>query len=144
MALADGLVEGPFIVTSGGTITLPVPATNVIVGLAYDNFVQDLPITTGEQTVTEGKRRMVQAVTLRVDAAYGLTLGPDFETQTPIPDLLAQAPYSPPPPLVSSDVRVNIQTDWNLRGQVCIQQPYPLPATILGIYKEVTFGDDQQ
>ena len=142
-ALADGVVEGPFTVASGGTITLSAPASNVVVGLSYLPKLQDLPITTGEQNATEGKRKQQMAVTIRTECASGLTIGPDFNTQTPVPGLLPQAPYTPPTALISSDLRTIIQTEWDTYGQVCIEQPYPLPATVLGIYKEINIGDNE-
>lgn len=141
MALADGLVQGPFTV-SGGAITLPHAATNIIVGLAYSADLQDLRATTGEQLVSEGKRKQVSAVTLRLDNALGLLVGPDFDNLSPVPGLLTPSPYTPPAPLISNDTRALVQAQWNTEGQIAIRQPYPLPATVLGIYKEITLGDD--
>lgn len=141
--IADGLVISPRVVDQTGAVTLDQAASKVIVGLGYTSQLQTMRITTGDNPVTEGKRKQITGVTVRTDCTLGLTAGPDFTSMTPIPGLLDTSPYTPPGTLVSDDCRVIIQTDWSTEGQVCIEQDYPLPATVLAIIKEVTFGDDQ-
>lgn len=140
MALADGLVEGPFIVTSG-VITLPRPASSVVVGLSYTGQIQTLYLNIeGLQPGTmQGKRKLQPAVTLRLDCSRGLECGIDFDHLSPVTD--ENVPYSVPGELMTGDIRHIIFSDWNTEGQICIQQTLPLPATVLGIIAEVVAGD---
>jgi hypothetical protein len=136
-ALADG-VPVPAQVCNNGAIVLPQPATKVVAGLAYQAQAQTLKIDLGEPT-QQGKRKNITAVSLRVDKTLGLKAGPNFANLVEIKDL--QVPYTPPYSLVSNDVRPIIPSQWKVDGQLCFQQDYPLPFTILAIMPEVTLGD---
>lgn len=143
--LSDGVPIIPVRVVNG-SITLPVPATKVIVGLGFQSQLQTLQIDLGEPTV-QGKRKNIPAVTLRVDKTLGLKAGPTFDstgarTMVELKDL--QVPYSPPVAMYSGDARVLIPSWWNKPGQICIQQDAPLPASVLGIIPEVVVGDTQK
>ena len=141
--VGDGLAYLNLTVSFAGTVTFPVPVSVATVGLPYpDCHVTDLPITTGNDPTSEGRRKQTQGVTVRVVNTQGLTVGPLGGPQTTFSGLIPQSAYSTPPPLVSDDVRSNILSTWSMRGQITITQSYPLPATILGIYKEVNIGDD--
>lgn len=140
MALADGEVVGPLTV-SGGQVVLPKPAAAVVVGLAYQSQLQTLRLDLGEPT-TQGKRKTVPAVTARVDCARGLKFGPDFDSLYEYKDL--QVVYSVPQDLITGDLRINITSSWNTDAQICVQQDYPLPATVLGLIPEVLVGDTQR
>lgn len=139
-ALADGSPVLPQMV-SGGSLTLPVPASTVIAGLAYTAQMQSLRLDTGDPTI-QGKRKLIPAVTLRVLNSLGLKAGPDLTTLTEIKDL--QVPYTPPISMFTGDTRVIVSPRWQVEGQLSFQQDYPLPATILGIIPEVVIGDTQR
>lgn len=138
-ALADGLVQGPFTV-AGGSVTLPVAASNIIVGLKFTAQLQTLYLTTqGIQSGTDqGKRKQISGVTARVDCAAGLKAGTDFAYLTPIPELNENLATGS---LFTGDSRVLSFPQWDSPGQTCIEQDLPLPATVLGIIVEVTPGD---
>lgn len=135
-ALADGTVVGPLIVV-GGSVDVGFLATNIVVGLKYTQQVKTLYLTTqGLQSGSDqGKRKLISGVTLRVDCSRGLQVGTEFgDYLTPIPELQENDLYT-------GDARALTFADWNTRGEVCIQQDQPLPATVLGIIVEVTPGD---
>jgi hypothetical protein len=43
--------------------------------------------------------------------------------------------------LVTADARTIIDPSWDVPGQYCIRQPFPLPVTILGVIPEIEIGD---
>lgn len=139
VGLADGQVIGPFPPQVNNTINLPAPSSKIVLGFPYMCNVQTLDLDTGEPTI-QGKRKEIAAITIRMDESRGLASGGRFDDLTEIkPDL---ANYSIPEPLFTGDKRITIAAGWTEEGQVCVQQKYPLPATVLGIIPEVVIGDD--
>lgn len=134
-ALADGVVRGPFTVADG-SITLPVSATNIIVGLKYQSQLKTLELDVGSPTI-QGKRKQIAATTARLDKTVGLKAGRNFTGVVPMKEC---APTTPPS-LFSADARTVINAAWDKPGQVCYQQDLPLPVTILGVIPEVVVGD---
>lgn len=138
-ALADGIVYQSLTVVSG-SITLPVPATNIVVGLEYGQQIQTLYLTTDgiQEGSDQGKRKQISGITLRTDCTKGLSAGTDFAYMTPIPELNEELLGHD---LYTGDARVLSFPQWDRPGQTCIQQTLPLPATVLGVVVEVTPGD---
>ena len=135
--IADGMPVLNLTVANGA-VTLPQPATKIVIGLPYQCQFQTLKLDTGDPTI-QGKRKTIPAVTWRVNETLGIKTGPDFNTLSEI-----KYPYTPipfPPQLVSDDLRKIIQSVWKVDGQICVQQDYPLPATLLGYIPEEVVGD---
>lgn len=134
-ALADGVVIGPLTVT-GGVADLGVVASTAVVGLKYTSQGKTLYLTTeGIQRGTEqGKRKMTQGATLRLDCTRGITVGTDFENLTTLEDTEGLT-------LFTGDAYAAINPDWNTKGEICFQQALPLPATVLGVIIGVVPGD---
>ena len=139
VALADGEVVSGLTV-SGGSVTLPRPASNIIVGLSYICQLQTLylDISGGAGTV-QGKRKFLPAVTLRLDSTRGLYVGNTFDDLYPVKD--QYSPITTPESLISGDIRTNIGGNWTTPANVCIQTTDPLPASVLGVIAEVVEGD---
>ena len=137
--LADGAVINATVLD--GEITLPYPATDVIVGLGYTCQLQTLPLDTGNPTI-QGKRKDMHALTLRVVNSRGLEAGPTFDQLYSIKERNYSMPYTTALPLQTRDERINIVNTWQEPGQVCIQQSNPLPSTICAIISEINVGDD--
>lgn len=135
--VADGVVVPPTKVV-GGQIVLPEPATSIILGLAYTAQVQTLRLT-AQGTVTEGKRKNIPALTLRLYQSAGVEVGRSFDKMTTLKTI--SAPINPQVQLVSDDVRSVIGATWDKDGQVCFQQALPLPMTVLADIPEVVPGD---
>lgn len=144
-ALADGVVVNNLTVT-GGTVTIPTPATNIVVGLSYTQQIQTLYLTMDDLQPgsIQGKRKLVPAATLRLDCTKGLKIGQDFNNLTLVPDLgdidtnfVGLAPGT----LFSGDAYSVFGGAWDEKGEVCIQQDDPLPASVLGIIVQVVPGD---
>jgi hypothetical protein len=136
-ALADG-VPVPAQLITAGTLVLPQPATKVIIGLGYQCQLQTLRIDTGEPT-TASKRKTIPAATVRLVNTLGLKMGQNFSDLVEFPQ--QAVPFSEPNSWYTGDIRLILYSDWTTLGQVCIQQDYPLPASVLGIIPEVTIGD---
>ena len=155
IGLADGVVVGPFTVSSGGFVTLPNLSTKVVLGLAFTPQLQTLPLDLGEPTV-QSKRKKLPALTLRVADTLGLQVGTSFANLVTMKDFqlgaipstsngvasvtdLVNPSLAPTYPQV--DGRQILDQLWQEPGQICIQQNLPYPATIIGVIPEVLVGD---
>lgn len=136
-AVADGMPVYNLTVTAG-SVTLPYPASKIIVGLGFTCQLQTLKIDLGEPTV-QGSRKLIPAVTARVNNTLGLKVGRTLANVTQMKELLPSPAAMTV--LKSVDARTIIDSAWEKQGQVCFQQDAPWPATILGVIPEVTRGD---
>ncbi len=136
---------------TNGTFTLPAPTpvgstgyTRVTVGLGYLPQLQTLQLDLGEPTV-QGKRKKITGVTTRCKDTLGLSIGRTFSTLTPMKDLalgnVGTQTNQLVTGLVTGDARTIIDPLWDTPGQYCIQQPFPYPASILGVIPEIVVGD---
>jgi hypothetical protein len=137
--LADGSVIAPQVV-SGGVITLAQPATKVVAGLAFQAQLQTMYLDVGEPTI-QGKRKKINALTVRAANTRGLKAGRTFATVIPIKQLTETIPLNGVIPLLTGDARIVMDPLWDVPGQICIQVDDPLPATVLGVIPEITQGD---
>lgn len=142
--LADGKVIAPQVVSATGSITLPVAASIVTVGLAFTPQLQTLPIDTGDPTI-QGKVKSIPSVTVRCADTLGLSIGHDFTSLTPMKDLVLGNVGSQTNQvvtgLVTGDARTILGPQYDTPGQYCIQQSNPYPASILGVIPELVVGD---
>ena len=137
--LADGNVNAPQVVVNG-SVTLDQPATDVTIGLPFTCQLQSLYIDAQGGSTIQSKRKKINAVTVRMQDSRGLKAGSTFNTLVEIKERSNQ-PMGQPIQLFTGDQRVNIDPNWTVQGQVCIQQDYPLPATILALIPEIEVGD---
>lgn len=136
--LADGNVL-PQQTVVDGTISLGVDATKVIVGLPYQSQLQTLELDVGDPSI-QGKRKKISAATVKVVDTRGLKIGNSFETLTNYKQV-GPTVYGLPQPLLTANQRVVLDPSWNVEGQVCVVQDYPLPMTVLSVAQEVNVGD---
>ena len=139
-ALADGHVVLGLVVNNAGQVTLPAAASFITVGLAFRAKVQTLYLDIGLPTI-QGKRKFLPTLTARVENTRGIAVGPDFDNLTEYKSNSLADNYTPPIKLMTEDLFSPIPWDWNVYGQVCVEQTYPLPATILGLIPGVVLGD---
>ncbi len=142
-ALADGMPILDLTVT-GGEVEVPEPASTILVGLPYVGLLEtlNLDVDGGEPGTRQGQRKLIAALTTRVTETLGLEVGQTFDRLVTIKDL--QVPYTPPIAARTTDVRTIIPAAWAKPGRQCYRAALPLPATILGVIPEVTFGDTQR
>ena len=166
-----GLADGNFIprtVVVAGTIALPQPASAVVVGLPFQAQAQTMILNMEGGETMQGKRKKVDATTIRLVASRGVKAGTNQpnasmqENQAEIPwgqgnqyvgkMIEAKIPYTglgpnydPGPgsytPLFSGDINELIDGDWDLTGMVALQQDYPLPMNVIAVIPEASVGD---
>lgn len=153
--LADGSVVAKQTVVDG-SITLPQAYSAIVVGLSYTCQLQSLYLDPvgGPETV-QGKRKNIGSVSIRCESTRGLKVGsnqPDAATQpngaiVPWSGLIEIKQRNSlilpgkPIPLFTGDQYINIPTSWNVKGQIAVQQDYPLPANILAFIPNFVLGD---
>jgi len=131
--LADGFVykgKLPF--------TLPKPATNWIVGLAYTCDIETLPLDANEINST-GKQIAMPSLAVRFDDTVGGDFGQSFDKLTKGKWRAPSDGYNPIAKY-SGDYTINTATNWKAKGKVCIRQDNPLPMSILSITPKVIIG----
>lgn len=140
--LGNGVPLGQFTVTAG-SVTLPVPVTQAVAGLPYSCKLQTMQLDLGNEMQTvQGRRKRVSAATIRVRDTTGIKVGTTFSTLTPfIPNISSTDIMTTSLDLYTGDQRIIIDPSYNTHGQVCVQQDFPLPVTVLGIIPEVVAGD---
>lgn len=157
--LADGQVIVPQTVVNG-SITLPVAASTITVGLGYTCQLQTMYLEAGQGAPTvQGRRKNVNSVVVRVNASRGLEVGTNQVDDSTTPTGTAppwtnatgmiqikernnSIAATAAVPLYTGDYYVNVPGDWKRPGQVAIQQEFPLPAELLAIVSFVSSGDD--
>ena len=163
VGLADGVPVGPLTVTTGltgvgGFITLPFPASDVRIGLAFTPQLQTIYLD-GDQPTLQGRRKTISAATFRVAQSAGLKAGtnqPDGATLCPP---IVNAQWSPLYPVVdlgstytspggatvrnlfTGDLRINLKGAYRKPAQVAVEQDNPLPLNVLAVIPEFLGGD---
>lgn len=153
--LADGNVIDPQVVSATGTITLPTPASSIVVGLGFLAQLQSVYLDGGSPTV-QGQRKKVASVSVLVEGSRHVEIGAnqvDGSAVSPAqievtwygmqlqPDR-AQTPYnSNTAPLYTGFFNDFAQGGWGRHGQVALQQSAPLPLNILSIQPSFLEGD---
>ncbi|MBI1326032.1 MAG: hypothetical protein GC136_00145 [Alphaproteobacteria bacterium] len=141
MVLADGKVQGPFMV-SAGSVTIDEAAEEVIIGLPYTHIIEPLPLSVITEEGSARTVRMVEAAfrleetsALRLDTGSGLK---DITLRQVGEELL-----DAPPPIVSGDIRVRaLGWQYDLSKPLWrIEQSTPLPFTLLSVNAEVAVGE---
>lgn len=133
---------------SGGFSVAAPPApgtgyTRVTAGLSYTPALQTLELDSGEPTI-QGKEKKIAGVTLKVADTLGLSIGGTAASVVPMKDLAIGSVGSCTNELVTNlvtgDVQTIIDPNWSVPGQYYITQPFPYPASILGVIPRFTFG----
>lgn len=155
--VADGSVVDNQVVVNG-SVTLPQEASRIVVGLPFTCQAQTLYLDhpDGANTI-QNRRKDVSAVGLRVEASRGLQIGADQPDQsfqqnnetipwtnmTEIKERTNQVYAGNSVPLYTGDYYQAVTSSWSLKGQVAVQQSYPLPANILSVISYFTMGDNK-
>lgn len=153
--LADGSVMPSKVVTNGA-VSLPQAYSSIHVGLPYTCQLQSLYLDpSGVPSTMQGKRKNISSVSVRVEASRGIFVGtnqPDASVQPnyatvawsglkEVKERGALVNAGASIPLFTGDFYVNVPGDWDVKGQVAIQQNYPLPANILAFITQFVPGD---
>jgi len=130
-ALADGVVRGPFTVSGGGSIVLPVAATPVHVGLRYFADLVTPPLAIGIDGMGQGRTKNVNATHVRIVDSGTFLVGP---TESQLVRANATAA------LTSGEIDLKVIPGWNRDGTVWIRSADPLPLKVTGLTIEVSIG----
>ncbi len=131
--VVDGAAH-PARVVSGGSISLAIAGTHVVVGLPYSGRLRTMRLEGGSAEGTaQGKTKRLTKVTLRLIASLGGRAGPNFDTMDRLVMRRGSTPMDGPPPLLSGDVLVSWPGGYETDGYVCIEQDQPFPFTVAAI-----------
>lgn len=136
--LADGSVQ-PQQEVVGGSITIPVEASLIHVGLQVTADLKTLPPAINMEAYGQGRYKNVNKVWLRVYRSSGIFVGPTENRLTEVKQRTDEAPGSPPE-LVSEEVSLPIAPSWGANGQVVIRHTDPLPLTVVSLVMEISLG----
>lgn len=152
--LGDGNVFPNQVVTNG-QITLSQAASYITIGLPFICQLQTMYLDPALPETAQGKRKTISAVTVRVESSRGFSVGANQIDQSTLPDNAipvwtnmeevkqrnALVTAGNAIPLFTGDIRPLVTSDWDTRGQVAIQQTYPLPLNVLACVVEFNVGD---
>lgn len=135
-------VYSGLIVSSDGVITLPGgnTVTAAVVGIPITASFQTLRVDLGEPT-QQGKRKMVNSVTMRVYNSYGLKVGGRSDNLQPWGPTALNFQGDISNSLYTGDLYLNVGGGWDPAGQFYAQQSGPFPVTILGAIPDIVLGD---
>jgi hypothetical protein len=137
--LADGAVQPPQTVSSGGVVTLQYPAVKVTIGLLYVAQVATLPLVMQMDANGQGRTKNINKLWLRLFQSSAIFAGPTPANLTQYKQRTTEN-YGQPPNLVTDEVQITIPAGWQTSGQVYIQQTDPLPLTLVGLTVEAVIG----
>lgn len=130
------------VTVSSGTITLDKPYAVITAGLPFFADWQPLDIDQPSGETFIDKPKLVNNVTLQVEAARGVWIGPrppDDDDVDPTQNLYewksrqVTEEYADPVSLKTGHIEVEIRADWKSNGSCFIRQVDPLPLSILAI-----------
>jgi hypothetical protein len=121
-----------------GSITLPNPASNVLVGYSFTSRIRTLHIEAGAQSGTaQGQIGRVFEITARLQSAIGGTYGTDLmyanNALDPIPYRDPNAPLASAIPIFNGDKRLPFDGEWDRDRYIVIEHDEPLPFTLTAL-----------
>jgi hypothetical protein len=119
-------------VDTNGMVRLPFPCRTLHLGIPYPNELRTMPVTAQMEALGLGRMKAISHAYVRVYQSAGLGVGPDAaRTSTLYPD---------DNELHSEENRELVEQSWTRDGQVSFVQHLPLPATVVGVTLDVSFG----
>jgi len=139
VALADGAVIDNLVV-SGGSVTLPIAAKKIQIGLRFTTDIQTLPMALeGQQAGGQGTYKSVDYAYLRVNRTGIIRIGPTSDRLITIPPRTNEN-YDTAPRLRSEVLDSLAPPDWGPDAQLWIQSSDPTPLTLSAITMKVSVG----
>jgi len=137
--LGDGSTRPQQVVTSG-QVALDPPAVVIHAGLPITAQFKTLPISSPQEPAASVIAKRVPRVWLSLHQSAGMTVGTDEESQyAPLARDVSDG-YFGTPRLITDKEEVGMEDDWDLDGQVLVQQLEPLPVTVLAVTPDVQGG----
>lgn len=124
-----------------GSISLTNMAGHMVAGLPYICRGKSLPLGVSGYNVN-GRPLALRSVDLRVLSTRGLEVGSSFDDLEELHSGTFTdwgSPYSQMSALVKKELFGG--SGWDSEAEICVQQTYPLPATVLGFTYQLDVGD---
>jgi hypothetical protein len=137
--LSDGAVLPQQVVPASGTLTLPVAASKVHVGLPITANLRTLPLSWQADGFGQGTIKNVSKVHVRLANSSGVHVGPTDGRLVEIKQRTTE-PYGSPPAMVNGWKHTNITPQWDDDGGVEIEQTDPLPVMLVALMLDVVSG----
>ncbi len=153
--LADGSVV-PNQTVVNGAVTLPQEYSAITVGLPFIAQLQGLYLEPpGERETMQGDRKNITSCTIRVELSRGFSVGVNQADSSTQPNY-ANVPWTDMKevkernalitagsniPLFTGDIYKNLDGEWDVHGQLAVQQTYPLPLNCLAFVSNYIKGD---
>jgi hypothetical protein len=135
VALADGGLVRNLEVTDG-RVTLPQAASKVHLGLQYTATLRTLPLSWQADGFGQGMMKNVNQAHLRLSNSSGVHIGPTDGELEEVKQRTDE-PYDSAPDLINGWEHVTISPQWQDDGSVELEQPDPLPVTVLAMVFDV-------
>lgn len=136
--LGDGSVV-PSQTVGSGAVTLDGPYARVTVGLPYTADLETLNLEVAEAGGVQGRMKKIARVTVRVKDTRGISVGIKQSVLQEVKQR-SQETLGSPMQTFTGDFPVQVPSEWTLDGRVHVQQAYPLPCTVLGLFAETELG----
>lgn len=131
--LADGAVVSDKVV-SAGSVTIPLAASIVHVGLPYVSKMQTQRIEAGSQDGTaQGKIKRINHIHARIWRSLNMKAGSNDANLEIVPFRDSYDVMGSPPALFTGDVEIPFPGGYDKDGYIMIVQDQPLPLAILSI-----------
>ncbi len=134
-ALADGRVQGPFVVIAGA-ITLITAAATVHVGLPMTAELETLDLDVQGSSLRDKPKRVLALSLLLEDTVVGFSVGPDAAHLS----VVRAAAWDDAAAWRSDQVEVSTTSAFTTHGRMLLRHTSPLPVTILGILPHLDVG----
>lgn len=147
VALADGNVVRDLVV-AGGSVTLPISASVIHIGLSYTASLQTLDIDLGSVPrigTVQGRKKSFSELVMRVEQTRGIFIGPRDGSRDDERSLVeykqrSTEAWNEAIQLYTGDIHITPHWDWTDGGNIWIKQFDPLPMTILAVMPDISIG----
>lgn len=145
VAWADGAPLSTPLAVSGGAVTLPVAASNVVVGLSVLAQLKTSKLAYGAEhgTALTQQKRLARVGLVMADVAWkGVRIGRDFDHMTGLPATYRGKPLTAGQVLPAYDaVPSSFNGGWDADARLCIQVAGPYCATVMGLALQMSTNE---
>lgn len=135
--LVDG-ARHPNRTVSGGSITLQLAGSKVVVGLPSPATLTTMNFEGGNPNGTaQGKTKRAHVMTLRLYRSLGGTAGPTPETVEEMAYRYPSVPMGSAPPPFTGDIDVEWPADYDKDMRVTVIKDRPMPMTLIAVMPQV-------
>lgn len=137
--LGDGVYLGTAVV-AGGSITLPVRAGTVQIGLPFEVKIQQLRLDAGSSDGTAiGKVSTINETAIMVDRSFDFEIGTDFTRMDPVVVANNDDNYHQADPLFTGILgRIQVESNFDYQSQLAFRIKTPTPFTMTAIMPQKT------